>query len=86
MKTFIGKVLWFEKLSGEGLVVDSNGIDYRIHFTAWEPTRGILNETRNHSFPSDGMSDLFPIKGQSIECSLYESSYADLIDRAWPIK
>jgi cold shock CspA family protein len=63
-----GKVLWFDKLSGEGMVVDAKGTTYYVHYTAIDKAP---KQKKRKNLASDG----------KVEFKVYENSYIRQIEK-----
>jgi len=69
-----GKILWFDDLTGEGLVIDSAGKTYYVHEAAIVKNR-----------PSQKKSSVTLPANSQVKFTLYSNGYISQVDRIKPI-
>jgi cold shock CspA family protein len=66
-----GKVLWFDTVAGEGVVIDKNGKSFYVHEGAIRRTAG---KTKKHTTP-------VLKENSNVRFTTYKNSYLIQIDR-----
>jgi hypothetical protein len=82
-----GKVLWFDQLSGEGMVIDDQGHDFYLEFHALESVKKARKTLQNYpTFTKDVPNIVWPKDGDQVLFSLYTNLYMSQVDHCIVLK
>lgn len=66
-----GRVLWFDPISGEGLVVDDSGISYYVHHSAISTKSNTQNDSKKTFLKEDS----------KVEFTIYTNSFSTQVEK-----
>ncbi len=67
-----GKVLWFDRVVGEGLVIDEKGNTYFLHEAAFNSTTTKKHSKKTASAPTDN---------SRVKFTVYSNGFTSQVDR-----